>query len=209
MQKIFSQVILVNSEAKAILLIDMDSFFASCHAATDESLKKVPAIVASPNMRGIASTANYPAREFGIKSGMPIFKIKELCPNIKIIPPDFKLYVETSDAILKYVYDNFSKKIESVSIDEFYVDVTNVWKKYGSVKKIADTIREGVYKKFNLTCSIGVSTNRFLAKMGSEINKPNGTCVLLTEHVEEKIWNFPVSKMFGIGRANWKNFKWK
>jgi DNA polymerase-4 len=116
----------VNSEAKAILLIDMDSFFASCHAATDESLKKVPAIVASPNMRGIASTANYPAREFGIKSGMPIFKIKELCPNIKIIPPDFKLYVETSDAILKYVYDNFSKKIESVSIDEFYVDVTNV-----------------------------------------------------------------------------------
>jgi nucleotidyltransferase/DNA polymerase involved in DNA repair len=173
MQKIFSQVILVNSEAKAILLIDMDSFFASCHAATDESLKKVPAIVASPNMRGIASTANYPAREFGIKSGMPIFKIKELCPNIKIIPPDFKLYVETSDAILKYVYDNFSKKIESVSIDEFYVDVTNVWKKYGSVKKIADTIREGVYKKFNLTCSIGVSTNRFLAKMGSEINKPN------------------------------------
>jgi DNA polymerase-4 len=204
MQKIFSQVILVNSEAKAILLIDMDSFFASCHAATDESLKKVPAIVASPNMRGIASTANYPAREFGIKSGMPIFKIKELCPNIKIIPPDFKLYVETSDAILKYVYDNFSKKIESVSIDEFYVDVTNVWKKYGSVKKIADTIREGVYKKFNLTCSIGVSTNRFLAKMGSEINKPNGTCVLLPEHVEEKIWNFPVSKMFGIGRATEK-----
>jgi DNA polymerase-4 len=189
------------SKERAIILIDMDSFFASCHIAKDNSLKDKPIVVASPNARSIVSTASYPARKFGINSGMPVFMAREKCDDLIIIEPDFNLYVETSNNIFKHVKEEFSRHLEVISIDEGYVDVTNEWKKYGSVKKMCDEIRNSVYKKFNLTCSIGISTNKFLAKMASEMNKPNGCFTLLQKDIDKFLWPLPIEKMYGVGRA--------
>lgn len=189
------------SKERAIILVDMDSFFASCHIAKDESLKDKPVVVASPNARSIILTASYPARKYGINSGMPVFMAKEKFDNLVIVRPDFNLYVEMSNGIFKLIKEKYCRHLEVISIDEGYVDVTNEWKKFGSVKKMCDAIREDVYKEFNLTCSIGISTNKFLAKTASEMNKPNGCFTLLPKDIEKYLWPLPIEKIYGVGRS--------
>lgn len=192
---------------KVIFLLDMDAFFASCHIAEDDSLKDLPVVISSPNKRAIIATASYKARDFGIKTGMPLFHAKELCPDVIVVESDFKLYVKYSEAIWSLISQNFSKNIEVASIDECYIDVTKEWKKYGSVKKMAQTIMDKIYSEMNLTCSIGISTNKFLAKSCVDFNKPFGISFLLKEDIKEKLWPLPIRKMHGVGEASEILFK--
>ncbi|WP_025363151.1 DNA polymerase IV [Spiroplasma culicicola] len=184
---------------KVIFLLDMDAFFASCHMAVDPSLKNKNLVVSSPNRRAIITTASYNARSFGIRAGMPMFKAKELCPDIFPVNSDFSLYINFSQKVFDVIYNNFTKKIEVASIDECYLDVTHVWKKYKTVKKLAEAIKNKIHQELNLTCSIGISTNKFLAKTCVDFNKPNGVSILLPEDISSTLWPLPVERMFMIG----------
>ncbi|WP_186788050.1 hypothetical protein [Spiroplasma clarkii] len=119
---------------KVIFLLDMDAFFAACHIATDQSLADKNVIVATPNNKSIISTASYNARKFGVRAGMPVFKARELCPNLTIVNSDFSLYIKFSHLVFDLISENFTDQIEVASVDECYIDVTNIWKKYGTVK---------------------------------------------------------------------------
>ncbi|QGS51950.1 Y-family DNA polymerase [Spiroplasma tabanidicola] len=191
----------IKTKEKVIFLLDMDAFFASCHVARDPSLKDKNLVVASPNRRAIITTASYNARKFGIKAGMPIFKAEELCKNIYRVDSDFALYIKYSQMVFDVIYKNFSQKIEVASIDECYIDVTHVWKKYGTAKKCAIVLKNMVYEKTGLTCSIGISSNKFLAKSCVDFNKPNGVSILLPKDIDKVLWPLEVKEMFMVGKA--------
>ncbi|WP_166508261.1 Y-family DNA polymerase [Spiroplasma chinense] len=189
---------------RVIFLLDMDAFYASCHIADDPSLKDKILVVSSPNRRSIITTASYKARAFGIKAGMPLFKAQELCKDVYPVHSNFPLYIKFSQKVFEVISKNFSEKIEVASIDECYIDVTHVWKKFGSVKKLADKIREKVFEETRLTCSIGISTIKFLAKSCVDFNKPNGVSFLLPDEIEEKLWPLEIKEMYMVGEATEK-----
>ncbi|AUB31652.1 DNA polymerase IV [Spiroplasma floricola 23-6] len=182
----------------------MDAFFASCHMAEDPTLRNKNLVVASPNRRAIVTTASYNARKFGIKAGTPVFQAKELCPNLYIANSDFSLYIKYSEQVFDIIYNNFTKEFEVASIDECYIDMTKVWKKYGSVKKTAQALIDMIYNQTGLSASIGISTNKFLAKTCVEFNKPKGISILLEEEIEKILWPMEIKKMFMIGPATEK-----
>ncbi|AKU79725.1 Y-family DNA polymerase [Spiroplasma turonicum] len=189
---------------KVIFLLDMDAFYAGCHIAKNKNLANTNLVVSSPNRRSIILTASYNARKYGIKAGMPIFQAEKLCNNLTIVDVNFQLYIDYSEKVFDLIYYKYTKKIEVASIDECYIDVTKVWKKYGSVKKLALEIIKDVKNKFDLSCSIGVSTNKFLAKMAVDFNKPSGVTVLLEKDIESKIWPMKIKDMFMVGEATEK-----
>ncbi|QBQ07710.1 DNA polymerase IV [Spiroplasma gladiatoris] len=189
------------NKSKVIFLLDMDAFYASCHIAQNPNLKDKVVVVASPNRRAIITTASYKARSFGIKAGMPLFKAEELCKDVYQIDSDFALYIKYSQMVFDIIYKNFSKKIEVASIDECYIDVTHVWKKYKTVKNCATVLKDLIYKETGLTCSIGISVNKFLAKSCVDFNKPNGVSILLPDKIKEVLWPMPVKEMFMVGSA--------
>ncbi|WP_339030948.1 DNA polymerase IV [Spiroplasma endosymbiont of Cantharis nigra] len=194
----------MENNKKVIFLLDMDAFFASCHMAKDPSIRNKNVVVASPNRRAIVTTASYNARKFGIKAGTPVFKAMEMCKDLYIANSDFSLYIDYSEKVFDIIYNNFTKNFEVASIDECYIDMTKSWKKYGSVKKAAQAIIDMIYKETGLTCSIGISTNKFLAKTCVDFNKPKGISFLLEEEIQEKLWPMNVEKMFMIGAATQK-----
>ncbi|QHX36691.1 DNA polymerase IV [Spiroplasma sp. BIUS-1] len=182
----------------------MDAFFASCHMAKDPSLRNKNLVVASPNRRAIVTTASYNARSFGIKAGTPIFQAKELCKDLYIANSDFSLYIEFSEKVFEIIYTNFTKDFEVASIDECYIDMTKVWKKFGSVKRAAQAMIDMIYEQTGLTSSIGISTNKFLAKMCVDFNKPKGISFLLEEDIDKKLWPLEIQKMYMVGPATQK-----
>ncbi|WP_158499810.1 Y-family DNA polymerase [Spiroplasma diminutum] len=189
---------------KVIFLLDMDAFFASCHMAEDPSLKNKNLVVASPNRRAIVTTASYNARKFGIRAGTPVFKAQEMCKDLYIAYSNFSLYIKYSEQVFDIIYNNFTKDFEVASIDECYIDMTKVWRKYGTVRSAAQALIDMIYEQTGLTCSIGISTNKFLAKMCVDFNKPKGISILLEKDIEEKLWPLSVKEMYMIGPATEK-----
>ncbi len=192
---------------KVIFLLDMDAFFASCHMVNDPSLKNKNVVVASTNRRAIITTASYNARKFGISAGTPVFKAKELCPDLYIAESDFNLYIQYSHRVFDIIYEHFTKNFEVASIDECYIDVTNIWKKHGTVKRTAQAILNKIFEETGLTCSIGISTNKFLAKTAVDFNKPFGISFLLEKDIPEKLWPLPIKEMHMVGEATEKIMK--
>ncbi|AXK51168.1 Y-family DNA polymerase [Spiroplasma alleghenense] len=186
---------------KVIFLIDLDAFFASCSMAKNKLPLNSIVGVASPNSRSIITAASYAARNLGIKAGMPVFQAKKISKDLIILPTDFKTYIEFSSKIFDLIYNNFSKKMEVASIDECYVDVTQEYKKFKSVTNMAEAIKSRIMDELNVSCSIGISTNKFLAKTAVEFKKPYGTMVILPHQVPQLIWPLEIRKMFGIGIA--------
>ncbi|AUM62681.1 Y-family DNA polymerase [Spiroplasma monobiae] len=189
---------------KVIFLLDMDAFFASCHMAEDPNLRNKNLVVASPNRRAIITTASYNARKFGIRAGTPVFQAKEMCPDLYVVNSDFSLYIKYSEQVFDIIYNNFTKDFEVASIDECYIDMTKVWKKFGSVKRTAQSLIDMIYEQTGLTSSIGISTNKFLAKSCVDFNKPKGISFLLENEIEEKLWPLPIKEMYMIGSATEK-----
>ncbi|HHX22961.1 MAG: DNA polymerase IV [Tepidanaerobacteraceae bacterium] len=184
-----------------IIHADMNAFYASCHQAKDPSLKGKPIMVAGDPKRrnGIILTASYEARKFGVKTAMPNWQARKLCPQAIFIKPDYDLYVRTSRKVMD-ILGRFSPLVEVFSIDEAWLDVTGCEKLFGDSVTIAHKIQQSIAEELDLPCSIGVSCNKLLAKMASDMKKPNGITVLPAEDVPQVMWPLPVGKLFGVGR---------
>lgn len=187
------------NSSRVIFLIDFDAFFASCHIIENPFYKNKRIAVAYSEKFSVITAASYPAREFGVKAGMTAFKALKACPDLILVKPNFSLYSKVSKMVFEFFYSNYSQIMELASIDECYLDVTDEYKKYGSVEKMAQHILKSVQDNFNITCSIGISTNKILAKIACDRNKPNGFYRILPNEIEEKLWPLDVSKMFGVG----------
>ena len=187
--------------AKQILHIDMNSFYASCEQAANPELKKVPLIVGGdPTKRsGIVLAASYDAKACGVKTTMPLYKAAKLCPEANFVKPSRGLYEEMSKKVME-IFDQYTPIKEQVSIDEAFLDMTGTEKLFGSVDDVAKSIQERILVELDLPSSVGISSNRLLAKMASDYKKPMGITTIYPHEVSEKIWPLPVQTLHGVGK---------
>ena len=183
---------------RIILHIDMDAFFISVEERDDPSLRGKPAAVCGSLSRSVVTSANYEARPFGIRAGMPVQEAKRRCPPLILVEGDHSKYTETSARIFSMMKD-YTPLVEVASIDEAYLDVTQSQLLFKSALHIAQSIKERIREKERLTCSIGVAPNKLLAKLGSRLQKPDGLVIIEKEKVEEILKDLPVSSLHGIG----------
>ncbi len=176
----------------------MDAFFAAIEVLDEPSLKGKPVIVGGSSRRGVVSTANYEARRFGVHSAMPIFKAKEKCPQGIFLPVKMERYKEVSKRIMDILSD-FTPLVEQVSIDEAYLDIAGTESLLGSPEEIARSIKERIGKETGLSCSIGIAPNKFLAKIASDMHKPDGLTIILADEVDTFLSRLPVEKIPGVG----------
>ncbi len=186
-----------------ILHMDMDAFFASVEQLDNPALKGRCVIVGGLSQRGVVAAASYEARRYGIHSAMPIFQAKQRCPHLTIVPPRRGRYVEISREVMA-ILRGFSPLVEPVSIDEAYVDISGCKRLHGSCREIAVAIKRTINKKTGLTCSVGVAPIKFLAKIASDMNKPDGLTIIQPEQVQPFIQALPIDKVPGVGRQTMK-----
>ncbi|CAM3797799.1 DNA polymerase IV [Mesobacillus zeae] len=184
---------------RVILHVDMNSFYASVEMAYDSSLKGKPlAIAGNPEERkGIIVTCSYEARKYGVKTTMPLWEARKLCPELIIKRPNFDRYRAASAAMFDILRE-YSILVEPVSIDEGYVDITECGE-LGSPAEIAGSMQKQVLYQLDLPCSIGIAPNKFLAKMASDMKKPMGITILRKRDVPTVLWPLPVEEMHGVG----------
>ena len=178
--------------------IDLNAFFASCEVLLDPSLKGKPIAVSGTTRRSVVSTASYEARAFGVHSAQPIEEAKRLCRDLIIVEPHFHYYHELSDEFMAIV-SQYTDTMEIASIDECYADMTDAIMKFEKPLDLAWLIQRRVREELGLSCSIGVAPNLFLAKMASDMKKPNGITVLRIREVPQKLWPLPIKEMRGVG----------
>ena len=183
---------------RVILHMDMDAFFISVEERDNPSLRGKPAAVCGSLSRSVVTSANYEARPFGIRAGMPVQEAKRRCPPLVLVEGDHSKYTETSARIFSMMKD-YTPLVEVASIDEAYLDVTQSQLLFKSVLHIAQSIKERIRGKERLTCSIGVAPNKLLAKLGSRLQKPEGLVIIEKERVEEILKDLSVSSLHGIG----------
>lgn len=186
--------------AETILHVDMNAFFAACHQASDPSLRGRPVLVSGdPEARhGIILTASYEARPFGVRTAMPTGEALRLCPQAIVVRPDFKLYSAYSRRVMTILY-SYTPLVEQFSIDEAWLDVAGCEKLFGMPEAIAREIKARIKAELGLTCSIGIAPTKILAKMASDLEKPDGLVILRAADVPTRIWPLPVSSLFGVG----------
>jgi DNA polymerase-4 len=188
-------------QGRVILHIDMNAFYCSVHEAVEPNLYrgKPTAVSGSEEQRrGIIVTSSYAARAKGVKTGMQVRQGLQLCPDLILIKPDVDLYRRFSRLFMKIAY-NYSPLVESMSIDECFVDITGS-KQFGSPLEIAELIQRRIMSELKLPCSIGIAPNKLLAKMASDMKKPNGIFVLRLRDVPKLLWDKPCSYLYGIGK---------
>ena len=185
---------------RKIIHIDMDAFYASVEQLDNPSIRNKPVAVGSPNSRGVVAAASYEARHFGVRSAMSSKLAKKLCPNLIFAKPRFERYKELSKIILE-VFFSYTDLVETLSLDEAYLDVTKNKRGIISASKTARLIREDIFKKTGLTSSAGVSVNKLVAKIASDYNKPNGQKTVPPEEVTAFMEELDIRKFHGIGKA--------
>jgi DNA polymerase-4 len=186
---------------RKIIHCDCDCFYAAVEIRDDPSLAGLPvAVGGDADRRGVITTCNYTAREYGVHSAMPSAHARRLCPGLLIIPPDFDKYRAASRQIREIFYD-FTDLVEPLSLDEAFLDVSNADVMQGSATLIAREIRRRVRAEVGITVSAGVAPNKFLAKVASDWNKPDGEFVVLPEDVDAFVAALPVRRIWGVGKA--------
>jgi len=185
---------------RKIIHIDMDAFFASVEQLDNPELRGKPVAVGGSGERSVVAAASYEARKFGVKSAMPSVIAKRLCPDLIFVKHNFERYNEVSSSVME-IFKEYTDLIEPLSIDEAFLDVTDDKQKIGSATLIAKKIRSDIKQKTGLTASAGISVNKFLAKIASDINKPDGLFVIRPEDAEKFIEELPVEKFYGIGKV--------
>ncbi len=183
---------------RRILHIDMDAFFAAVEQKRHPELKGRPVVIGGggdPTQRGVVSTASYEARKFGIHSAMPLMTAYKLCPRAVFLPVDYNEYSRIS-AIVKNVLRQFTPLVEDVGIDEAFLDISDI---EGSPEEIAGRIKKMILRETGLTCSIGIGPNKLLAKIASDMQKPDGITIITEGDIEARIWPLSARKLWGVG----------
>jgi DNA polymerase-4 len=188
-------------DLRKIIHVDMDAFYASVEQRYHEEYRGKPVIVGGPpGSRGVVAACSYEARKYGIHSAMPSGQAQRLCPQAIFVPPRFEVYRQVSGQV-QDVFREFTEIYEPLSLDEAFLDVTGNTRWSGSATLIAREIKTRIRLRTGLTASAGVSYNKFLAKIASGMNKPDGLCVITPEQGEDFIAGLPVGKFFGVGKA--------
>lgn len=189
---------------RKIIHVDMDAFYASIEQRDNPAYRGIPIVVGGlPDQRGVVATASYEARIFGIHSAMSSRKAQQLCPHVVFVRPRFEVYKSVSNQI-RAIFHRYTDIIEPLSLDEAYLDVSEDKLEIGSAIEIAKGIKEAIRSELNLTASAGVSTNKFVAKIASDMNKPNGLTFIGPSKIEAFIEALPIQKFHGIGKVTAK-----
>jgi len=194
-------------ENRQILHIDMDAFFASVEQLDNPELHDKAVLVGgSPEQRGVVAACSYQARKFGIHSAMPMSQAIRLCPYAIVLPVRMERYIEVSNNIHS-IFSKYTPQIEPISLDEAFLDVTNSIQLFDSVEKIGREIKTRIKDELKLIASVGIAPNKFLAKLASDLEKPDGFVVITEENKQEVLDPLPISKIWGIGKVTAKALK--
>ncbi|MFD2566939.1 DNA polymerase IV [Pseudotenacibaculum haliotis] len=189
-----------NPQYRKIIHVDMDAFYASVEQLDNPDLRGKPVAVGGSEKRGVVSAASYEARKFGVKSAMSGLLAKQKCPQLIFVRPRYDRYKEISTKIREIFYD-YTDLVEPLSLDEAYLDVTENKKGNPSASMIAQEIRDRIWDELELRASAGISVNKFLAKVASDINKPNGQKTISPEEVIPFLEELSVNKFYGVGKV--------
>ncbi|MEM0543043.1 DNA polymerase IV [Flavobacterium sp. j3] len=185
---------------RKIIHIDMDAFYASVEQMDNPNLRGKPLAVGGSETRGVVSAASYEARKFGVRSAMSGIQAKRNCPELLFVPPRFERYKEISKQI-RNIFQDYTDLVEPLSLDEAFLDVTQNKKGNPSASLIAQEIRQRIFNEVGLTASAGISINKFVAKIASDYNKPNGQKTVNPEEVEQFLEELDIKKFYGIGKV--------
>lgn len=184
---------------RKIIHIDMDAFYASVELREQPHLRGLPVVVAWDGARSVICAASYEARQFGLRSAMPVATAKRLCPQAVFVPPHFDLYRQMSQQI-HTIFQRYTDLIEPISLDEAYLDVTQNKQQLPYASQVAKQIRAEILAQTGLTASAGIAPNKFLAKIASDWRKPNGQFVIQLHEIEYFLRDLPVGKVWGVGK---------
>ncbi|WP_075183475.1 DNA polymerase IV [Pantoea sp. 1.19] len=192
---------------RKIIHVDMDCFFAAVEMRDNPALREIPiAIGGSRLQRGVISTANYPARKYGVRSAMPTATALKLCPHLTLLPGRYEEY-KTASRHIREIFSRYTPLIEPLSLDEAYLDVTDSPHCHGSATLMAQAIRRTIEQELNLTASAGVAPVKFLAKIASDRNKPNGQFVITPEQMPAFIRTLSLAEIPGVGKVTAKKLE--
>lgn len=183
---------------RVILHVDLDAFFASVEQLDHPEYRGKPVLVGGSSRRGVVSTASYEARAFGCRSAMPVFKALQLCPHAIVLRVRGRRYREVSLQV-REILDRYTPMVEPLSVDEAFLDVTASRRLHGDGPTIARAIREAIRSEIGITASVGVSFNKFLAKLGTDLNKPDGMTVITPDNLRQTLDPLSPSRVWGIG----------
>lgn len=183
---------------RQILHIDMDAFFASVEQRDDPALRGKPVLVGGGERRGVVAAASYEARRFGPRSAMPMAQALRLCPQAIVVPPSRDRYIEVSAQVFA-IFRRFTPLVEGLSLDEAFLDVTASQRLFGDGETIAKQIRAAIQEETQLTASAGVAPSKFVAKIASDLDKPDGLVVVREDEVQAFLRELPIEKMWGVG----------
>jgi DNA polymerase-4 len=192
-----------NALQRKIIHVDMDAFYASVEQRDNPKLKGKPIAVGGSRERGVVAAASYEARKFGVRSAMPSITAARLCPELIFVRHRFEVYKKVSQQI-RAIFHEYTDLVEPLSLDEAFLDVTTNKLNFPSASMIASEIRWKIHKETGLNASAGISVNKFLAKVASDINKPNGQKLVAPHEIDEFIAELPIRKFFGVGKVTAK-----
>ena len=187
----------MDEKLSTILHVDMDAFYASV-AEKDNPALRGKALVVGAGARGVVLSANYEARKFGIRAAMPVGRAQRMAPHAIFVAPDHNRYSEVSEVVME-IFRSVSPLVEPLSLDEAFIDVTGAKRLLGTGREIAESIRAQVFKSEGITCSVGIATTKFIAKLASDRCKPNGVLEIAHDRVLEFLHPLPVSAVWGVG----------
>ena len=185
-------------DARSILHVDMDAFYASVEVRDRPELAGLPLVVGHPGPRGVVAAASYAVRRFGIRSAMPIASARRLCPQLVVVPPRIERYRELSARAFA-IFESFTPLVEPLSLDEAFLDVTGSRRLLGEPVAIAEQLRARIREEIGLTASVGVAPNKLVAKIASDLRKPDGLCRIGAEELPHALDDLPIDRLWGIG----------
>src|SRR3954470_9503132 len=183
---------------RSILHLDMDAFFASVEQLDDPRLRGKPVLVGHDGSRGVVAAASYESRAFGCRSAQPMAVAKRLCPHAIVMPVRFARYHEISSRVMT-ILESYSPLVEPISIDEAFVDLTGTDRLHGPGDRVARAIKQRVRDELQLTASVGLAPNKFLAKLASDLEKPDGLTIVRPEQIDTLLPPLSLTKIWGIG----------
>ena len=185
---------------RLIMHIDMNAFFAAVEQQSNPALRNRPVAVTGSQQRTIILTCSYEARTFGVKTGMTLYEARQKCPQLQLVVANNRLYTHVSAQIIQ-IFQDYTPLVEVFSIDEAFLDVTGSLKIFGSVQRISYLIKSRIKARLGITCSVGIAPNKLLAKLASDMQKPDGLTIIAPDKISSVLEELPIGELCGIGRS--------